>query len=102
MVSTVKTADTTIIMIFPSLSGVLFLIDTLLWLLFELCNFVVWTSTFTFVLRIVLSVGSCFVASLISVFVAFGVGVVFDDAVERIVVLSSVVKLLNCVIGSRS
>ena len=49
-----------------------------------------------------LSVGSCFVASLISVFVAFGVGVVFDDAVERIVVLSSVVKLLNCVIGSRT
>ena len=102
MVSTVKTAATTIIMIFPSLSGVLFLIDTLLWLLFELCNFVVWTSTFTFVLRIVLSVGSCFVTSLISVFVTFGVGVVFDGAVERIVVLSSVVKLLNCVIGSRS
>ena len=48
-----------------------------------------------------LTVGSCVVASLISVFVVVGVGVV-DDAVERIVVLGNIVKLLNCFIGSRT
>ena len=99
MVSTVKAAATTIIIIFPSLSGVLLLIETLLWLLSELFNFVVWI--FATVFSIVLTVGSCVVASLISVFVVVGVGVV-DDAVERIVVLGNIVKLLNCVIGSRT
>ena len=99
MVSTVKAAATTIIMIFPSLSGVLLLIETLLCLLFELFNFVV--RTFAIVLSIVLPVGSCVAASLISVFVVVGVGVV-DDAVECTVVLGNIVKLLNCVTGSRT
>ena len=99
MVSTVKAAATTIIMIFPSLSGVLLLMGTLLCLLFELFNFVVWT--FAIVLSIVLTVGFCVLASLISVFVVVGVDVV-DDAVERTVGLSNIVKLLNCVIGSRT
>ena len=97
MVSTVKAAATTIIMIFPSLSGVLLLIETLL--LSELFNFVVWI--FATVFSIVLTVGSCVVASLISVFVVVGAGAV-DDAVECIVVLGNIVKLLNCVIGSRT
>ena len=99
MVSTVKAAATTIIIIFPSLSGVLLLIETLLWLLSELFNFVVWI--FATVFSIVLTVGSCVVASLISVFVVVDVDVV-DDTVERLVVLGSIIKLLNCVIGSRT
>ena len=99
MVSTVKAAATTIIMIFPSLSGVLLLIETLLCLLFELFNFLVWN--FAIVLSVVLIVGSCVVASLISVFVVVGVDVV-DDTVERLLVLGNIVKLLNCVIGSRT
>ena len=48
-----------------------------------------------------LIVGSCVVASLISVFVVVGVDVV-DDTVERLLVLNNIVKLLNCVIGSRT
>ena len=48
-----------------------------------------------------LTVGSCVLASLISVFVVVGLDVV-DDAVERTVGLSNIVKLLNCVIGSRT
>ena len=90
MISNVETAAMTIIMMFPFLFGVLFLLVT---------------AAFTIVLSNVLTVGSCFVVSVFTdvllVVADGGVGVVVVSAVNLVGVFGNNIRVLNRVIGSR-